>query len=495
MRMPSFVLKIAGIVCVAALLWGVPSTNGQKTVPVEFNPPNDCTAAHLDDLSKLNPSAIPTLAQGIQGLPCDAAQEGPSSPTDARKLQHGFDYYSWLTFIALNSPAAGGAIGKDARTVWEQYKQLPDVMLEKGRRPEDWQDDNAPIEPLKACVDKGNLKPGTIVVHMDLEETYNEPFKTGPLFDQNGNYALFGIFLNEQMFRYITNQSHPLYSREGQIAFNDEINFPSGNSKDRTLGAVMIKTSWKLLKEGVDYGPNVQPQYHIADGILYRPKSADSCRPVKLGLIGFHVGHKTASRQQWIWTTFEHHKNVPTEEQVKNGIPKGATFNFYNPGCKTCLINETPRGSWEPEVLGWVPFERPSQFKSQIVRTGPGQVFPDEDDVNTLNKAFHAWLQISNTVWSNYDLINTQWPSAFPCAKDEHPEKLPDATCAPFPSFLANATLETFSQPEQAKTGVPLATSSCISCHNNATTHHVPARRSDFTYILEKAQSENATLK
>jgi hypothetical protein len=108
---------------------------------------------------------------------------------------------------------------------------------------------------------------------------------------------------------------------------------------------------------------------------------------------------------------------------------------------------------------------------------------------------FQAAPQIKNTVWKNYDLITTQWPSGH-CAVDAHPENLPDATCAPFPTFLANSTLETFSQPQQQTemrgdpdAGVPLATSSCISCHNNATTQHRPASRSDFTYILEKAKS------
>jgi hypothetical protein len=27
-----------------------------------------------------------------------------------------------------------------------------------------------------------------------------------------------------------------------------------------------------------------------------------------------------------------------------------------------------------------------------------------------------------------------------------------------------------------------------MACHGNATTHHVPATASDFTFILEKAQ-------
>jgi hypothetical protein len=493
-RIPQFVVKVIGSLFVTLLLAGAPSIKGQQSESIEFNPTNGCAVVHLDDITVFEPAKLPSLTTGIRGLPCTASQEGPNTPKpDPHKLQRGFDYYSWLTFIALNSPAVGGPMGQDARTVWETYKQLPDVMREQGKKPEDWRaNGNAPDDPPEACKSMGKLEPGTIIIHMELEETYNEPFKTGPLFDQNGNYALFGIFMNEQMFRYIANPNHPLYSREGQEAFVDEINFPSGNDTDKTLGAIMIKTSWKLLKEGVDFGPNLRSKYHLANGLLYRPKSSDPCRRVKLGLIGFHVGHKTIDRQQWIWTTFEHEDNVPTEQQVKDGISKDATFTFYDPKCDVskCPPNQTPVGPWNPDTLGWVPFNRASAFKSQIVRTGPGQIFPGDDDVKKLNDSFHNWSQIKNTVWAKYNLINTQWPSGFPCSKDPHPSHLPDATCAPFPTFLANTTLETFSQPQQdAKTGVPLATSSCISCHNNATTQHDPATRSDFTYILEKAKS------
>jgi hypothetical protein len=269
----------------------------------------------------------------------------------------------------------------------------------------------------------------------------------------------------------------------------------------------MIKASWKLMQPGVDFGPNISPKnekYHMIDALLYRPNQhgEEACRAVKLGLIGFHVGHKTDSRQQWIWTTFEHHLNVPTQQDVDNkSIPEKA-YSFYKPGCSEsdCPINETPAGPWDPDTLGWSPFPRNPKFKSQIERMGPQVDFRDgdtrtlQDDVKALNSKFQHWSRIQNTVWANYDLITTQWPSGFPCAGKKSPGTLPDPTCTPFPTFLANSTLETFSQPPHDG-GVPLATSSCISCHNNATTqptHNNPktqAMRSDFTYILEKAHS------
>ena len=490
-------VRIGGVLGTVLLLCCVILTSGRAAGPAasqavvkDFNPSVNCPDATLADIDHFDLGMIKALQQGISGLPCDGEPE--QSGTDfTAKLQHGFDYYSWLTFIALNSPAKGGKFsGANMPTVWETYKQLPDVMLPGGARPADWTDPNPPIVPSQCA---SEFKAGMMIIHMEAEETYNEPFKSGALFDQNGNYALFVILMNHQMFQYIAD--HSLYSRKGQQDFAGEIDFPNGSDgsekdhPEKTLGAVMIKASWKLMKDS----DLVRPKYHIVDALLYRPNAPQPCRAVKLGLIGFHVGHKTVTRQQWIWTTFEHHDNVPTQKEIDDGSAKRKQYSFYDPKQSDRPVNQTPPWPWDPDALGWVPFQKPSNFKSQIVRTGPSPVFPD-DDVGKLNTAFHNWQQIRGTVWENYDLITTQWPSGFPCASLPHPGNLPDATCAPFPAYLANTTLETFSQPQQdtdtqdAEKTVPLATSSCIACHNNATTQHRPATRSDFTYILEKAK-------
>jgi hypothetical protein len=419
---------------------------------------------------------------GIGGLPCDAAQV-QSAATPVLKLQEGFDYFSWLTFLALNAPANGNQIGADSRPVWETWRQLPDVMLANGAEPRPWDPQNN-ADPPKECI---QFKPGMMVIRMDMEETYNEPFKSGPLFDQNGNYAVFVIYMNQAMFNYIDprdekdpdQKNHKsLYSIALQRQFVGPVSFPSGNPSGP--GSVMVKASWKILTAKDDAST-----YHTVPGILYMPKRANPCQNVQLGLIGFHVGHKTKTRQQWVWTTFEHVRNVPTEEEVHDGKTAGI-YNFYSVADKKSELNQTPPGPWDPDERNWDP-GHPSAFKSQIVRTGSTP--PDiAVEVQTLNGAFQGYLKSKGSVWANYELISTQWPSDFGCSNTPQLETLPDQTCAPFPTYLANSTLETFSQPVLKSVGVPLATSSCISCHNNATTHQIPAKRSDFTYILEKAR-------
>jgi hypothetical protein len=393
-------------------------------------------------------------------------------------LQRGFDFYSWLTFIALNSPADGKLIGEgpraggDAMTKWESlsnYRPLADVMLEKGIEPA-WGTRIVPdlCKPLDS--------PGKIILQLS-EAAWNEPFKTGPLIDQNGNYALFDIMMNKPMFDFI--HDNKLYSKEGQERFNGNVAFPEGTKPEAPkgtpgrMGAIMLKVSWRILDPSRD--KTLMDQFHTADALIYFPgppatKTGPVCIAKTLGLVGFHVGHKTASAPQWVWTTFEHLRNAPDQKQVA-GNDLHPPYSFYDSACAQCSVNQTPSRPWDPPAS--LKFH--SNDRSQVVRT---KILPDPviDEVAELNRGFGALLK--GTVWENYMLVATQWPS-------DHKSEI-DCNGVPAPTFLANTTLETYSQGVE-----PIASSSCMACHGNATTRHVPATASDFTFILEKAQCEN----
>ena len=95
---------------------------------------------------------------------------------------------------------------------------------------------------------------------------------------------------------------------------------------------------------------------------------------------------------------------------------------------------------------------------------------------------------LQDSVWANYELVSTQWPSQGSDRDSDDFENycLPvnpvDPSGVPIPSFLANTTLETYIQGT-----TPQASSSCINCHLNAT--DTQGRFSDFTYLLERAES------
>ncbi|WP_426442193.1 hypothetical protein [Bradyrhizobium genosp. P] len=449
------------------------------------------------------------------GLPCaESVDTNGPDPTGLRNLQHGFDFVSWRTFIALNSPADGTNLDiehsqSDTPTQWEDmknFKQLLDVMLPPGQTPK-WPDNEQAREDEKvrlmpaACVPQ--YKTGMMVIKM-IEETFNQPFKTGPLIDQDGHYALFDILMNKAMFHYI--ERHQLFSKAGQreqIRAGLAIDFPSGQNPNPAkqvvgdAGAIMIKVSWKILNPDEIRSR----KFHMVYALVQLPQPSDPnvqppCLPETLGLVGFHVVHKTLGRPQWIWTSFEHVDNVPEQREVDAG-PLPRRYSFFDHSCSAdkCSPNQVPPWPWEPDPAGELKFH--GSFNSQITR-----VTALMDATVEINTAFQKLL--NHTVWQNYMLINTQWPSNFGCtnlpAKNVDPkmlfpntdfQKLPDMTCAPAPTFLANSTLETYSQGD-----VPQASSSCMACHGNATDfQNAPAdpnaahfNQSDFTFMLEKAQ-------
>jgi hypothetical protein len=448
-------------------------------------------------------------------LPCQE-RVSPKGPEDVglENLQRGFDFYSWRTFIALNSPADGKTTidhsKPDMPTRWEDmrnFKPLLDVMLPAKMLPPQWPDEEKEKDGLEAerdrlipeeCRALHKQMPKRMVVKM-IEESFNEPFKTGPLIDQQGHYAIFDILMNRQMFDYIL-ENH-LFTKAGQMSAANSglaVDFPPGQNSAGTLGAFMLKVSWKIL------GPD-EPKpdtFHQEKALVLMPpgdpKAKRPCLPETLGLIGFHAVHKTASRPQWIWTSFEHVKNVPDKDEVAANTLDGP-YNFFSINCKgNCPApNATPPRPWDPDPALQLKFRKDDSFRSQIARETPLT-----DAAKNMNKIFHSILQ--GTVWEHYMLISTQWPSAFGCTS-LHAQSLdapapktdflkqPDMNCSPAPTFLANSTLETYSQGD-----IPLASSSCIACHGNAVGFQtrpsnpkpgeMHLNQSDFTFMLEKAQ-------
>jgi hypothetical protein len=476
----------------------------------------------------LSPGVLPVDAAGKDislksGLPCQEnvstgaqGDQNGKEPAGLQNLQRGFDFYSWRTFIALNSPADGtpiddASVQADTPTRWEDmnnFKQLLDVMLPADLQPPQW-----PADPNGMTAERERLVPqeckalhqqpqnkNKSIVKM-IEESFNEPFKTGPLIDQQGHYAIFDILMNREMFGYI--MEHHLNTKAGQMRADNAgllVDFRPGQNAGATLGAFMLKVSWKILTEEEKAAKN----FHMVDALVLMPPPDDPtaerpCLPETLGLVGFHAVHKTVNRPQWIWTSFEHVKNVPARDEVTAKKLDGP-YNFFSVACKDYCPDEnaTPPRPWDPDPALKLSFRRDNSFKSQIVRETPLT-----DATKNMNAIFHSMLP-NNSVWQNYMLISTQWPSAVGCtslhsqnpgAPDPKTDflKRPDMTCSPAPTFLANSTLETYSQGD-----VPVASSSCIACHGNAVgfqtgaSNPVPAEvhlnQSDFTFMLEKAQ-------
>jgi hypothetical protein len=169
--------------------------------------------------------------------------------------------------------------------------------------------------------------------------------------------------------------------------------------------------------------------------------AAGKCLPRDIALVGFHIVSKTPDRPQWIWSTFEQVDNVPgltTEPKPPAGVP----FAFNDPGQPQALNPTRP-----PPAISTAnpPLADPAPM--QDVRKQA--ILPE---TMAMNQAYWDLPQIKGTVWQNYMLVATQWPTKI------SPEQ-PANNGAPFPtsgSEVANTTMETYFQFSGA---------TCMECH------------------------------
>ncbi len=439
-----------------------------------------------------------TVSPDIPSVPVFAV----GSPGNLDTIQCGFDVFSWNSFLAVNhSPAGGfGGEGGDNRTVWQAWPAAGDIFLPGGAEPAAWPDGQPPPAHDVPAACQGIDPSATLVLSQiakrpNILESANEPFESGPLIDTHGYYARFEITVNQEMYQYILDNE--LYSQTGQSAFSTAgktVSFPCGCviagehsganiphdcPEGGQQGAIMVKASWKILDTDAGDDPST---FHTAKAlVLTEPQDGEpaTCTEQLVGLVGLHIGHKTQAAPQWIWSTFEHVANVPTQGQP---IPAGAAYNFFIPDCTDCnAVNQPPPQPWDPHVQ---PVTADSG-KSQVMR-----VIPIPDATVSMNGQVQAIL--GGTVWQNYELVSTQWPTNASGATPGEPTAdngwcdaldATDKSGVPAPSFLANTTLETYIQGT-----VPQASSSCINCHLNATMAAGQNSFSDFTYLLERAQ-------
>ncbi len=453
-RSVSFVRPMIGPLAAATFVFALAACTDSHLKP---EPHDSLSRADIRQHASAATAPLPPLSSTI---PLEISV--PQSNPNLQDLQDDFDLFSWQSFIAVNwpggsdgNPKPGATFGANVPTVWENWKESRDIFLPGGATPPPWGQDPPPPDVCKG-MGNGVLNLTQVGKTPNVLDESGEPFETGPLIDQNGQYVRFAIMANQDMFNTIV--SDGLYSKAGQQKFGKPANFaqPAGS---KNTGAIMIKSSWKVMG-----GKDQASRFHTIQALVYtNPGEHEgvqaSCKLQTVGLVGLHIAHKTADEPQWVWSTFEHVDNVP----VKGEPIDKSQYNFYNKDCSgDCDVNEPPARPWNPNN----PHTPPSQIMREVALTA---------STKSLNARYQALLQQTypGTVWANYELISTQWPT--------NAKNPTDPTGNPAPSFLANATLETYIQGK-----VPQASSSCMACHNNATmTNRQP---SDFTYLLQRAQ-------
>lgn len=436
------------------------------------SPPATAAGETAAPAPSCTPFPVPTAPfVDAQLSPCIPYAVSASDFASVSRAQPAFDVFSWRSFVALNWPTDGKTIGQDGDnpTVWETYNESYQVFLADGSAPH-W---GAPVDVPAAC--KGANLPVFRMKQKVSDEVLDErgqPFRTGPLIDGRGDYVRYAIHLNRETFDYVLDNG--LYNKEGQAKFASDpanvVDLPAGtNGSTKTspvappaIGSIVIKSAWRLL----DPTKDKLERYHKSNVLVYTAPSDDPpikerCEARTVGLVGFHIMHKTAPHPQWIWSTFEQVDNL------RGNKAAGVSATFFNAAFPRRKINRPPPMPWNPNVKA---------PPSQIVRD-----IPIDQGAQALNKQWQGLLGKANpkSVWQFYQLISTQWPTKalVPDPKDPT-KKVLNGFGAPAPATLGNAMLETYTQ----------RSSSCIECHKNATT--TGGKFGDFSYLLQRAQPE-----
>lgn len=379
-----------------------------------------------------------------------------------------FDTFSWQEFIALNWQAVDGkrsmplnpndvgafqaafkprADGIYPTVVWGTWKQAYELFEQGSSTPTPWDS----FQAVLPCINPAPTPPKTF-----LDATVNDLNQSFavPLIDQSRNYARYEIRINEPEYTKILGNGWYNRTKLTQaLQTPGTVVFPM--SDDQKFGAIELKAAWKPMTESDDLS-----RFYIVNALVLDPNTKQATYQ-KMGLVGFHIAHKTTPFREWVWSTFEHVDNV----QVPEGIHPS-----YNNGTATPA---TPKGFdyKPPKFTSTLP---PSPNPVQVTRVNAVPTTPAGFSTAELNTKFQNLL--AGTIWKNYQLITTQWPTQPQTFKLGG--QYPTECGSPFPgsdpvaakNVVANTVIETYDQ-------TPRPLSSCMACH-------YAAASTDFSYVL-----------
>lgn len=353
-----------------------------------------------------------------------------------------FDDYSWRIFLALNWPAVPGSRGKPdmaknlsdvgAPRVWETWKADYEIFQPGGMVPTKWSSLDAvtPCPEVPATGSGNERILGSFSQFGDLNQAaFGEA--GNPLVAQNRTYARYEIRVNEAEYDFIV-------SRKYYLAESLPKPDPAQPAEPFTNGSIELKAAWKELKTPEEIAAAAGKYYTVVSKVM-GPKAGKPCESATLALVGFHIVQKTPKRPQWVWSSFEHVDNIP-----EGAPPAGKKFSF-NDGTKPQKLDP----EFAPLPLSADNPQQDDPTPMQVVRG-----LPTHPQTTATNAKYQA--KLAGTVWANYQLVMTQWPT------EVNP---PDGPGAPFPgdddtTCTANSVMETYFQDS--------TTSSCMACHDKA---------------------------
>ena len=431
------------------------ATAGGVTLGPVTNLPPGLPAPYL---SGVIPTVVPPRADSSSG-----------TPTGSRPW---FDVFSWQSFIALNWPADSASRGtarapadsaaflnapNGGLVVWGSYKESWELFGQGNQRPTAFSDWNSPVEPC------GGLQPGQKAFTFTSKgnSLFNDATQSFsfPLIDQRGGYARYEVRYNQAQYdtiRGADNNPQSWMYLSNNLGTSYPFFMPASDSSGN-LGSMMIKAAWRPLTAQDDSSRF----YHVTALVdTAHGGTQQKCAPVLMGLVGLHIAQKQVGFPQWIWSSFEHVSNVPGTGARPSGNPAGYSFNNGL---------DTPQSvngySYKPDSTGVLSLQA-NQPPVQVTRVNDIPNTPQGSSTQDINRIYQTFLQ--NTVWANYQLVITQWPSdPGNFVLTDSGGVYPANSGAAFPVWGAvNTSMETYFQSRGD--AAPAGGNSCMSCHYQA---------------------------
>ncbi|HBL14638.1 MAG TPA: hypothetical protein DD379_25260 [Cyanobacteria bacterium UBA11162] len=328
-----------------------------------------------------------------------------------------------------------------------------------------------------------------------------------PLVDQQGNYVINEIRMNPVEYNQIKDNKwyeakklneliesekmfHLFCSNKASKSSNHDAYCGENGYKDE--GSIEIKAAWRVF-DGRNSEQEKEKYYTTKRKIISQTGDVLN-EQAELGLIGFHIMHKT-SEDGWVWSTFEHVDNAPlcssgdkqemksytlysknkcaTQENCKENYPYVEQPYVWN------ISNEGPKAVTIERIA--VEEGRITAVKNQI----PSQICRLYTISKNIEKANNTWKQAlkdvnNESVWQYYQLIGVQWLRKPESAYNENLREIKIDDVNNNEKFtLENMAMEPYIQ------GV-----SCIVCHTSAhlKDDNKATIKADFSFLMDNAK-------
>ncbi|HTF06320.1 MAG TPA: hypothetical protein VK826_19950 [Bacteroidia bacterium] len=459
---------------------------------------------------------IPTLVRySIIGIPimvvlwnCGGKTETDTPPVNtipvswnmpvevSSNSQVDFAVFGWESFIALNWPAdtsyrgkpdTSMKIGTGSPVVWETFRLKEETFYSDAAiNPGPWNASAINGQPRRSFAHKSMFR-----VTKDFDSIpqdaqggeFNEAAVNVPLIDQDSDYVMFEIAINESEYTYIVD--HDYYNGNVQmreVHDSSFVNPPKGDTLVQQqgdslyyqmapsmaglpafaqYGATEVKTSWRVLPATMP-ADQVARYYHRTS-VIAQPGGGYVTAVV--GLVGLHILRLTAfTHNTWYWASFEQVDNVTVSDTA------GFTPSF-NPGGDTSYTNGycygSTCGSTKPATITDSLPANPTPVRVSRYGTIPAYI-------DSLNDVYQGYL--AGTVWEFYQMVgvvNQETGSG-----SQYPMFPSSPTVYLNVGQMANTTMETYVQNG----------TNCVTCHAFGTPQFYKGNSADSLYALAEYQ-------